>query len=77
MTREECEKKLQEHWEEMVAILHQYSPGSTYFTASWSENEQASHFNITNECFNPESPDSATPIFCHKFGGREWVSCNY
>lgn len=77
MTREQCEKKLQKHLEAMVAILHKYSPGSTYFSAAWSEDENASYFHIGNECFSPDSPDRDTPICCHKFGGNEWISDNY
>ena len=74
MDRAECEKKLQEHLEAMVAILHQYSPGSTYLYAAWSENEEVSYFCINNECFNPEAPDRNTPIYCHKLGSNDWVS---
>ena len=74
MTREECKKKLAEHLEAMVAILHKYSPGSTYLYAAWSENDKESYFCINNEGFNPKAPDRDTPVCCHKFGGNDWVS---
>ena len=74
MSREECEKQLQEHLEAMVAILHKYSPGSTYLYAAWSENEEKSFFSINNECFNPEAKDRETPVYCCKIGGNDWVS---
>lgn len=73
-TRAECEKQLQEHLEAMVAILHEYSPGSTYLFVSWSEDENGAFFSINNECFNREAPDRETPVYCHKIGGNDWVS---
>ncbi len=76
MTRAECEKQLGEHLEAMIAILHQYSPGSKYLYAAWSEDEKGSYFCINNEYFNPESPDRETPVDCCKIGGRDWVSMN-
>lgn len=76
MTRTECEKKLAEHLEAMVAILHQYSPRSKYFMATWSEDEKCSYFCFNNESFNPEAPDRDTPVYSHKLGGNEWVSMN-
>lgn len=75
MTRAECEKKLAEHLEAMVAILHQYSPGSTYLSAAWYGNAGGAYFCINN-AFCVEAPDRKTPINCHKIGGSDWVSMN-
>ena len=74
MTRAECEKQLAEHLEAMVEILHQYSPGSTYLYAAWSEDEGKQHFHINNEYFDHESLCRDTPVDCCKIGSKEWVS---
>lgn len=74
MTRAECEAKLMEHLEAMVAILHEYNPKSTYLYASWSEDAERSYFVINNEYFDLESPDNKLPICCYKIGGGELVS---
>lgn len=74
MDRTECEAKLMEHLQAMVAILHEYSPGSTYLYAAWSVEEVGRFFCINNECFNPEAPDRDTPIYCHKLNDGEVVS---
>jgi hypothetical protein len=75
MTRAECEAKLMEHMEAMVAILHEYNPGSTYLYSCYSEYEGSTFVQINNAHFDDSCPeDKRLPLHCHKFGGKEMVS---
>ena len=44
MTRQKCEQKLLKKLREMVDILHEYSPGSKYLSASYCEG----HYSVSN-----------------------------
>lgn len=64
MTRTECEAKLMELMEKMVAVLHEYDPDSRRISASYTETGGVPHISICNDW-----PESCSPsLYCWKTG---------
>lgn len=63
MTRAECEAKLIELMEQMVAILHEYNPECDFLSCAYSTPQGKPHISIHNSAFA-----EAGSIGCFKSG---------
>ena len=73
MTRAECEAKLMELAEAMVAVLHEYDQNSRYLSVFYSETNGEPHINI----YNDWQRGDILPIECWKTGNDPISSLRY
>lgn len=66
MTMAECEAKLMELAEAMVAVLHEYDQNSRYLNVFYSETNGEPHISICNEWQEPD----ILPVYCWKTGSN-------
>ena len=64
MTRKECEHRIAEHMESIIAILKEYNPESKYLSLCFVEAEGRMSYHFSNEYFGV---DAEHPIdFCKR-----------
>lgn len=69
MTRTECEHRIAEHMESIIAILKEYNPESKYLSLSFCGSESETFYQFNNEYFGA---DAEHPVDFSKRTFRRW-----
>lgn len=69
MTRAECENRIAEHMESIIAILKEYNPESEYLSLAFVKQNGRESYHFNNAYF---ADDSEHPIDFNSINGKRW-----